>query len=244
MTRRVAIVTGASGSIGQSICETLSARDYVVIGTYLTNAQMIEELTGRLNTAGRRFVPVKVDLTSIKDIERLRDIALNEFGRIDTVVANAALKAKKPALMTDAATVRELFAVNVESVMAMGRIMLRSMMGAGYGRFVVIGSRAGLVGLPGQAAYAASKAALQAWVASVAGETGARNVTVNLVAPGAVSTGDDMYSPEQIDRVRGQIGLHRLAEPREIAEVVAFLASDAASYVHGAVIPVDGGARF
>jgi len=118
------------------------------------------------------------------------------------------------------------------------------MMRACWGRLVLVGSRAGVAGLPGQAGYAASKAALQAWAASTAGEVGRHGVTVNVVAPGAVAEPTPTYAPDEEARVLQLIGARRLATPDEVSAVVTFLASAAASYFNGVTLPVDGAARF
>jgi 3-oxoacyl-[acyl-carrier protein] reductase len=241
---KVAIVTGASGIIGQSICSVLAAHGASVIAGYMRNEDISTALAKRIASTGGICLPVKADVTKITDIERLRNKALEISGQIDMVVACAGIKYRKPTLTTDAALIQQMLAVNVESVMTLGRVMLRPMMAAGRGRIVVIGSLAGTRGMPGQAAYAATKAALAGWVSSVAGETGRKGITVNLVAPGAVADSSSLYSTQDMEQACKLIGLGRPADPIEIANVVAFLCSEAASYIHGAVIPVDGGARF
>ena len=114
-----------------------------------------------------------------------------------------------------------------------------------YGRVILLGSRAGEHGLPGQSVYSASKAALHAYAKSLAFEVGSKGITVNAVAPGAVAGGEQRtYTQQDEARVCESIGLRRLGKAEEIAAVIAFLAAPAASYVSGAVIPVDGAGRF
>ena len=241
---KVAIVTGASGAIGHSICKVLASHGSHVVAGYLHDASAASFLAEEINRTGGVCIPMQVDVTKIENIEHLRDTVLEHFGQINLVIACAGKKLKKSALLTDSRATQQLLAVNVEGVLALGRIMMRPMLAAGWGRMVVIGSRAGTHGMPGQSVYAATKAALAGWVSSVAGETGRRGITVNMVAPGAIMDGSSMYSTDEMEQVCKHIGLGRLANPVEIANVVAFLCSEAASYIHGSVIPVDGGARF
>jgi 3-oxoacyl-[acyl-carrier protein] reductase len=136
-------------------------------------------------------------------------------------------------------------ATNVHSAIDTARACLRPMIRQRHGRIVLFGSVAGAVGLPGHSTYAATKAALQAWASSAAGEVGGRDITVNVVAPGAIRDDTmDFHTPQERDLVLKFIGAGRFGEPHEVAAMVSFLCSPAATYVNGATIRVDGGARF
>jgi 3-oxoacyl-[acyl-carrier protein] reductase len=148
-------------------------------------------------------------------------------------------------MMASATDLRKAVNINIESQIALSRMSLRIMSASGWGRIVFIGSRAGSVGLPGQAAYASTKGALSAWAASVAGEVGKKGITVNVVAPGAIEDAQEtVYSPEEQEKVCDRIGAGRLGKAGEVASVVSFLCSTNAGYINGATIAVDGGARF
>lgn len=242
---KVALVSGATGLIGQAICVELASRGAVVVGAYGNNHGAAESLRTTIGGAGGVCDTVSADLTQGDCAGELIKRVTNTFGRLDVMVPCAGMTLRKPALLTGTEQADALYHLNVRSVIDLSRIAMRIMMREKWGRVILIGSRAGACGLPGQAVYASTKAALEGWVKSVAGEVGASGVTVNLVAPGAVlSELEGVYSAEEEANVKSKIGLARLAEPREIAAVVGFLASPAASYISGAIVPVDGAARF
>lgn len=242
---RVALVTGASGLLGRAIALRLARAGAAVLVHYASNRTAADTVVDLIVSGGGRAVAVAADLTSAEapvDLMRQGEAA---FGAIDIVVANAGLMHRGLAVMTGGDTVARLLAVNLASVMALAGQTLRGMMRRRWGRVVVVGSRAGSAGLPGQAAYAASKAGVLGWARSVAGEVGRHGITVNVVAPGAVrNEGPSLYGGDDETAVLGRIGAGRLAEPEEIAAAVHFLVSPEAAYVNGAVLPVDGGARF
>jgi 3-oxoacyl-[acyl-carrier protein] reductase len=229
---KIAVVTGASRGIGRAIAETLAAEGATVVVNYQSNAE-----------AGGRALAVAADVSDTAAAEGLIKAAIDAFGHIDIVVNNAGTTRDTLLLSMKEEQWDVVLATNLKSVFnvckAAARPMLRRKQG---GRIINISSVSGIVGQPGQTNYAASKAGIIGFSKSLAKEVGSRGITVNVVAPGFVLT--DLtagLSDELVQQTLGYIPLGRWGQAQEIAHAVAFLASDRASYITGAVVQVDGG---
>jgi NAD(P)-dependent dehydrogenase (short-subunit alcohol dehydrogenase family) len=241
-----ALITGATGLIGTQVCLALARAGCRIAGAYHQDEESARALAARAAEHGGHLVALRSELSSPEEGARqLFDAAVDALGPPDVFVGCAGLKSRRPIVATSDPMLAEIFGVNVRAQLGLARLSLRAMQRKGWGRIVLVGSRAGSEGSPGQAAYAASMGALSAWAASAAGEVGHGEITVNVVAPGAlVDPETALYSADEAEAVTRQIGSRRLGEPREVAAVIAFLCSPDASYVNGATLPVDGGARF
>ena len=238
------VVTGATGLLGIRICTTLAAAGYRVVGTYRSTSNHLTKLRKQLSG---RLDLVQADVSIPDGRETLLD-AVNDHGTPWALVcAHGVMIAD--GVLTAPTDTTELWQVNVHSVIDTVRVLARKMLRARAGRIIVLGSRAGLTGFPGQASYAAGKGALSTWVSSVAPELGAFNVTINVVAPGMVEAdaahpAHFRHSDAQRIRAIEQTALRRPGTPNEVASVVSFLASPDAGYITGQTIAVDGGARW
>jgi 3-oxoacyl-[acyl-carrier protein] reductase len=242
---QVAIVTGASGNLGGACCRELAAAGAAVVAAYHSNESAVTSVAKEIMDGGGRCEPVAVDLGSPDGPDRLVAAAQRAFGRIDACVYAAGLRVRRPAVATDPGLLAELLAVNVQGAIGLARACLRPMIRARFGRIVLFGSTAGINGLPGHSGYAATKGALQSFASSAAGEVGGRDITINVIAPGAIRADTmDFHTDAERELVLKFIGAGRFGEASEVAAVVAFLCSPAASYVSGATLRVDGGARF
>jgi 3-oxoacyl-[acyl-carrier protein] reductase len=241
---RVVIVSGASGGIGSACARQLARLGATVVAGYHANKDAAADLVEEIESTGGIARAVPADLATAEGAESLVRVALAEFGRVDGCVAAAGLRTRRLAMATDAGTLATLLNVNLAGSINLAKACLRPMMRARYGRIVLFGSRAGTSGLPGHAAYAATKGALQPWAASVAGEVGGHGVTVNVIAPGAIAAEVMDFNADEQQLVLKFVGAGRMGEPREVAAAVSFLLSPAASYVNGNTLVVDGGARF
>jgi 3-oxoacyl-[acyl-carrier protein] reductase len=240
---KIAIVTGASRGIGRAIAETLAAEGATVVVNYQTNAAAADEVVAAITAAGGRALAVAADVSDMAAAEGLIKAAIDAFGHIDIVVNNAGTTRDTLLLSMKEEQWDVVLATNLKSVFnvckAAARPMLRRKQG---GRIINISSVSGIVGQPGQTNYAASKAGIIGFSKSLAKEVGSRGITVNVVAPGFVLT--DLtagLSDELVQQTLGYIPLGRWGQAQEIAHAVAFLASDRASYITGAVLQVDGG---
>jgi 3-oxoacyl-[acyl-carrier protein] reductase len=245
LSGRVAIVTGASGNLGSACCRDLAAAGATVVAAYHTNKDAADALAKEITADGGTCVSIGADLGQPDGPDGLVAQALSAFGRVDACVAAAGLRVRRPAVATDPSLLGNLMATNVHGAIGVARACLRAMIRARFGRIVLFGSVAGINGLPGHAAYAGSKAALQAWASSAAGEVGGRDITINVIAPGAIRADTmDFHTQAERELVLKFIGAGRFGEPEEAAALVSFLCSPAASYISGSTIRVDGGARF
>lgn len=241
-SRRVALVTGASRGIGRAVACGLVADGFDLALVYAGNADAAADAVAACEAAGATARAYRCDVSNADEVKATADAVLADFGSVWALVNNAGItRDTLLARMKDEDFARVL-EVNLTGAFNMMRALTRPLMRQRGGRIVSMSSVVGLMGNAGQANYAASKAGLIGLTKSVARELAPRGVTVNAVAPGFVRTDMTAALPEQVvERYEGQIPLGRLAGPEEVAGVVRFLVSDAAAYVTGEVIRVDGG---
>ncbi len=241
MKDRVALVTGASRGIGRAILHELALRGARVIGT-ATSAQGAQDIAERLRTANLAGEGVVLDVTDGNMVDALIAELVARYGRIDILVNNAGITRDDLLLRMKDEEWAEVIETNLSSVFRLSRAVLKTMMKARYGRIVNIASVVGVAGNAGQTNYAAAKAGMIGFSKSLAQEVASRNITVNCVAPGFIDTDMTRALPEaQRAKLLERIPLGRLGAPEDIAHAVAFLASDAAGYITGATLHVNGG---
>ena len=238
LTNRVALVTGSTRGIGRAIAETLAGcgAKVAVVGRDAAKAQ---EAATAISPEAKGF---GADVSSVEQVQKLVADVEQAFGSLDILVNNAGLTRDNLLMRLKDDDWDAVLDANLRGAFASIRAASRGMMKRRWGRIINIASVVGITGNKGQANYAASKAGLIGLTKSVAKELGSRNILANCVAPGFIET--DMtaaMTPEARSALSGQIPLERLGTPADIAAMVAFLASEHASYVTGQVLVVDGG---
>ncbi|MBI1376040.1 MAG: SDR family oxidoreductase [Frankiales bacterium] len=232
---RVVLVTGGNRGIGLAI-----ARAFVAEGDRVAITARSGELPAEL--AGSGVLAVAADVTDTASVDAAFDRVEAELGPVEVVVANAGVTRDGLVMRLSDEDVDTVIDTNLVGALRVARRASKGLLRLRRGRIVLVSSVVGLLGSAGQANYAASKAGLVGLARSLARELGSRGITANVVAPGFVDTDMTQALPdERRAEIVGQVPLGRYATPDEIAAVVVFLASDAAAYITGAVVPVDGG---
>ena len=239
---KVALVTGASRGLGKAIALKLAAEGARVTVNYMKNADQAEGVVKEIISRGGNAAAMRADITSLPEVEKMVDSLYEQFGRIDILVNNAGVTKDELLLSMTPEDWDIVIKTNLGGLFNCTKAVAKYMMVQKSGRIINISSVAGERGGRGQSNYAASKGGINAFTRSVAMELAPKKITVNAVAPGVVET--EMSSTvirRAKDIILDAVALKRLGQPEEIANVVAFLASDDASYITGEVIRVDGG---
>ncbi|MDP8184705.1 3-oxoacyl-ACP reductase FabG [Phocoenobacter skyensis] len=238
MTKKIALVTGATRGIGRAIAQELVTKGHFVIGT-ATSENGAKTISNYLGENGQGLVLNVADETSIETV--LKQIK-TEFGDIDVLVNNAGITRDNLLMRMKEDEWFDIMQTNLTSVFRLSKAVLRAMMKKRFGRIITIGSVVGSMGNPGQTNYCAAKAGLVGFSKSLAKEVAARGITVNVVAPGFIATDmTEELNEDQKNAILSQIPAGQLGQAEDIAKAVAFLASEDAAYITGETLNVNGG---
>lgn len=238
---QVALVSGASRGIGKAIADMLGAQGATVVGTATTESGA-NAISQRFDEAGSEGQGMCLDVGDEASVDAVVKEISEKYGAITILVNNAGITRDNLLMRMKADDWDTVLNTNLTSVYRLSKACLRAMMKAKTGRIINIASVVGASGNAGQTNYAAAKAGMFGFTKSLAQEVGSRGITVNAVAPGFIDTDMTRELPDaQRDLLLGNIPLGRLGRPEEIASVVTFLASDAAAYITGETLHVNGG---
>lgn len=230
MTPRTVLVTGGNRGIGYAIAQRFIADGHRVA------------VTARNGEGPEGSLTVRADVTDASSLDLALAEVAKKLGPIEVLVANAGITRDTLLMRMSDEEFEDVIDTNLVGVFRVVKRAITGMIKAKFGRVILISSVVGLYGSPGQVNYASSKAALVGFARSVTRELGSRGITANVVAPGFINTDMTQQLPQsQQDSYLSSIPAGRFAEPAEVASAVLWLASDEASYISGAVIPVDGG---
>ncbi len=238
---RLAIVTGGASGIGRAITEKFIGNNIltVIIGRDQQKLKMAKEKLGKL------CVPMACNLNDLSALPGLVEQIKNQYGHIDILVNNAGINLKKDFAKVSDEEFQQVIQTNVTAVFALSREVAKKMIPRGQGIIINISSMAAQYGLPKVIAYSASKAAIEGMTRAMAVELSPKGIRINCIAPGFIST--DMSAralngdKERMQKVLSRTPMGELGKPSDIADAALFLVSDAAKYITGVVLPVDGG---
>ena len=238
---RVAMVTGASQGIGRA-CAVALARAGAQVALAARNSAKLAEVAAEIEAAGGKAMPFEMDLASEDSIKAVAKAVVAQYGKLEILVNNGGITRDNLMLRMKLADWNAVLQTNLTGAFLLTQAASSSMLKARWGRIINISSVVGETGQAGQANYAASKAGLIGLTMSLARELASRNITVNAVAPGYISTPmTDVLNDQQRSAMLTQIPLDRAGTPEDVASAVVFLASDQASYITGHVLDVNGG---
>ncbi len=242
LNNKIAIVTGGGRGIGRAIALKLAEVGANVVVNDVGETEPAESVAEEIKAMGRQSMAILADVSSTEDVTRMVESTISTYGRIDILVNNAGITRDHLLLRMTDDDWNDVLRINLNSVFICTRAVLRHMMKQRWGRIVSIASIVGIVGNPGQANYAATKAGIIGFTRTVAKEVASRGITANVIAPGFIETVmtqklEDNWQQELKKRIpAGYFGT-----PRDVAEAVAFLSSEEARYITGQVLGVDGG---
>jgi 3-oxoacyl-[acyl-carrier protein] reductase len=242
LANRVAIVTGSARGIGQAIALKLAEVGANVVVNDIGEAKPLESVAAEIRAMNRQSLAVLADVSSAADASRLVETAVSTYGKVDILVNNAGITRDQLMLRMSEEDWDTVLNVDLKSAFLCTRAVLRHMIKQRWGRIISIASITGEIGNVGQANYASAKAGIIGLTRTIAKEVASRGITANAIAPGAIDT----KMTQQLDENQRQEFLKRIplgyfGSPRDIAEAVAFLASEEARYITGQVLNVDGG---
>lgn len=242
LKNKIAVVTGGSRGIGRAISTTLAAAGATVVVNYQRNAAAAEETVAAITAADGAAIGIQADVSVAEDVERLFKTVIERYGTIDILVNNAGITRDTLLLRMKEDDFDAVIDTNLRGVYLCTKAALRPMTKARSGRIINITSVVGLIGNAGQSNYAAAKAGIIGFTRAVAREMASRSITVNAVAPGYIETELTAGLGDQVrSAILEAIPLGRLGTPQDVANLVCFLASDAAAYITGQTLTIDGG---
>ena len=236
-----ALVTGGSRGIGAAICRRLASQGLGVIVNYRSNAEAAEAVAAEIRENGGTAELLPFDVASEEEVDKALESweEAHPDDRITVLVNNAGIRDDSLMIFMQSGQWHKVISTTLDGFFYVTRRLLKGMLTKRYGRIVNVASLSGLKGLPGQTNYSAAKAALIGATKALAQEVAPRKVTVNAVAPGFIKS--DMTAGLDEDALRKTVPLNRFGTPEEVADLVAFLASDKAAYITGETISINGG---
>lgn len=242
LKNKVAIVTGGTRGIGRAIALKLADHGANIVINYRNSDKEAEELKAILEEKGVKVLTVKCDISNFEDSKNLMDKCKEVFGKIDILVNNAGITKDTLIMRMKEEDFDNVIDVNLKGTFNCAKHASAIMLKQRFGKIINMTSVVGIAGNAGQVNYAASKAGVIGLTKSLAKELGSRGITVNAVAPGFINTDMTASLSEKVkEEASKNIPLKRLGDPEDVANLVGFLASDAANYITGQVINVDGG---
>jgi len=242
LKEKKALITGGSGALGRAICQVFAKEGADVAFNFSSNKEAAEETVKMIEAEGAKALSYQTSVTDYQGIHQMVENILNEFGRIDILVNNAGVTQVMPFPLIEEEDWNLVMDVNVKGTFITTKAVLRGMIAQRYGRIINLGSIAGMRMLEVPVHYATAKAAIVGFTMSLAQEVARYNILVNCVVPGMLGVGISAnLTGKQRAEVLEHCSLGRAGKPEEIANLIAFLASDKASYINGQSFIIDGG---